>query len=163
MEKLIKELRQAMRVWIPSPDDEKIYRELNQLFIGIRNKIPPELTPGLEKFMHLYLLLRHPEGTAKENFERELIQLLRAKRFIWEVREQHDIFEMWIREQTEQSLEVKRAILDVICDALNFIKEKLPEITPTPVPVQSLEKINERKWKGKRNKETAEELSLFST
>ena len=45
MEKLIKELRQAILIWIPSPDDEEIFWNLNQLLISIRDKIPPELEP----------------------------------------------------------------------------------------------------------------------
>ena len=76
MEKLIKELRQSIRVWIPSPDDEKIFWNLNQLLISIRDKIPPELEPHLKKFMHLHPILRSPEGTPKEEFERQLNQLL---------------------------------------------------------------------------------------
>jgi hypothetical protein len=162
MEKLIKELRQSIRVWIPSPDDEEIFWNLNQLLISIRDKIPPELEPHLKKFMHLQLIMRSPEGTPKENFERELTQLLLPRRFIWEVKERHDLFETWIREQTEQSLEVTRAALDVICDALSFIRVRLSEIVSTPVSVldQGLEKISKRKWRGKANKET-EEWNLF--
>jgi hypothetical protein len=165
MEKLIKELRQAILVWTPSPDDERIFWNLNQLLISIRDKIPLELTPHLKKFMHLHPILRCPEGTPKEEFERQLNQLLLPRRFVWEVKEHHDLFKMWFREQTEQSLEVKRTILDVICDALSFIREKLPEIVPTPMPVleQSLEKTSKRKWKVKENDEAGEELSLFST
>ncbi len=162
MEKLVKELRQAILVWIPSPDDEKIFWELNQLLISIRDKIPPELALSLEGFTYLQVMLRHPKGTPKKEFERQLNQLLHPRRFVWEVKEHHELFEMWFREQTGQSLEVKRVILDVVCDALSFIRENLPEITPNMVPVldQSLKKINERKWKGRGNKET-EEWSLF--
>lgn len=165
MEKLIKELRQAILVWTPSPDDEEIFWNLNQLIISIRDKIPPELTPHLKKFMHLHPILRYPECTPKEEFERQLNQLLCPRRLIWEVKNHPEILQTWIQEQTEQSLEVKRAILDILCDALNFIKEKLPAITPKPVPMleQILEKTSKRKWRGKANKETEEELSLFST
>ena len=147
MEKLIKELRQSILVWIPSPDDEKIFWNLNQLLISIMDKIPPELEPHLKKFMHLHLILRCPEATPKEEFERQLNQLLLPRGLVWEVRTHPEIFEMWFREQTEQSLEITRVALDVICDALNFIREKLPEITPNPVSVldQSLEKIRKRK------------------
>lgn len=165
MEKLIKELRQAILVWIPSPGDERTFRELNQLIISIRDKIPPELTPHLKKFMHLHLILRSPEGTPKEEFERQFNQLLLPRRFVWEVKESHELFEMWAREQTKQSLEVTRAALDVVCDALNFIKGKLPETIPNPSPVleQNMEKVRKRKRKGRGSNETGEELSLFST
>src|ERR1700693_3771280 len=100
MEKLIKELRPAILVWIPSPDDGKIFRELNHLLISIRDKIPSELAPALERFTHLHVILRRPKGTPKEEFERQLNQLLLPRRFVWEVKEHHELSEMWVREQT---------------------------------------------------------------
>jgi len=163
MQELIRELRQKINTWNPSEDNEGILFELNQLFIAVRDRIPPELTPSLEKFMHLHALLRRPKESPLGEFEKELGQILRPRYRVWEVKNHTEMLKGWIEKQSKQSLEVTRAGLDILCESLSFIRESLPEVKTQAKEAQvpGLRTSNGRRWRvGERNQEKS--LNLFS-
>jgi len=128
MQELIRELRQRINMWNPSEDDGGIFFELNQLFIAVRDRIPPELTSKLKKFTHLHALLRRPKESPLGEFERELGQILRPRYRVWEIKNHSELLKEWIGKQDLSSIEVVKATLDILCESLSFIRDSLSEV-----------------------------------